>query len=269
MGAASRLERFGDVERFHMSKTVGGRPLYWTSVYRVGDALVDSGASSARRVFARFVRERPPTTVLTTHEHEDHIGNHAALPPGTRVLAPQLATEYLARGHPRFPFYRRFVWGYHEAAPGAQRVGEKADVGGRAFRVVQVNGHSRDHVAYLDERENGLYSGDAYMGKFKAARLEEDVLTEIASLRAMARLDPATLYPAHGAVIPRPRAKLLEVAEHFERLWARAWHLADRGVPIRRIAREVCGPQPAIGYFSLGEFSTQNMVVALLRRRPS
>lgn len=269
VGAVSRIESFeGGVERFHMARALAGRPLYWTSVYRVGGALVDSGCSSARPVFARWLRERAPEAVLTTHEHEDHIGNHALLA-GVPVHAPPLAAQFLARGHPPFPSYRRFVWGYHEAAPGARPVDGRVVVGDRTFRVFQVNGHSADHVAYLDEREQGLFSGDAYMGKFKAARLEEDVLTEVRTLRRMADLDPAVLYPAHGPVIPRPRARLVEVAEHFEGLWRLAWAHADRGMKPARIAREIVGREPAISFISMGEFSTTKLVLNLLRQRPT
>lgn len=266
---ASRIERFDGVTRVHMSRTVAGRPVQWTSVYRIGEAIVDSGCSSGRAVFAKLLRERAPVAVLTTHEHEDHIGNHAILPRGTVVHAPALAREFLERGHPRFPLYRRLVWGYHEKAPGARLAGDKVDVGGRAFRVIQVNGHSMDHVAYLDERENGLYSGDAYMGKFKAARLAEDVHTGIASLRRMADLDPAMLFPAHGPALPRPRERLLDTVAYFEDLARRAWALHDRGIPARRIAKEILGGPQWITRFSLGEFSETNLVTNLLRRSVS
>lgn len=266
---ATRREQHGDVERFHMARTIAGRPLVWVSVYRVGDVLVDSGCSSARRAFAPWLAERAVRVALTTHEHEDHIGNHAILPQGVETWAPRLAAEFLARGHPRFPLYRRVVWGYHEPAPGARVVGEKVDASGRAFRVVRTDGHSADHVAYLDERENGLFSGDAYMGKFRAARLEEDIITGIASLRRMADIDPATLFPAHGPVLPRPRAKLVDAAEHFEDLWRRAWTLRDAGATHRAIRRELFPREPAITYVSSGEFSCRNTVKNLLRARPS
>lgn len=265
----TRRERFGEVERFHMVKTVAGRPLVWVSVYRLGDVLVDSGCSSARAGFVPFLRERAVRAVLATHEHEDHIGNHSVLPPSASSFAPRLTTQFLERGHPRFPLYRRFVWGYHERAPGAKVVGEKVDAGGRSFRVVPTNGHSADHVAYLDERENGLYSGDAYMGKFKAARLEEDVLTEVASLRRMADLDPAMLFPAHGPVLERPRVKLLETIAYFEDLWRRAWKMRDAGATPRAIRRELFPREPLITYVSSGEFSCANTVANLLRARPS
>jgi len=277
-----------------MARRLPGLPPYVTSVYRVGDVLVDSGCSSGRAAFARWLRRCEPRFVLTTHEHEDHIGNHAILPAAAQVWAPALAARFLREGHPRFPLYRRVVWGYHERAAhlaislisrrqdakapregdlASWRLGDersvqpdKLDAGGRAFRVIPTDGHSVDHVAYLDERENALFSGDAYMGKFRAARLEEDLHTELASLRRMAELDPATLYPVHGPVLPRPRARLLDTVEHFEALWRRAWPMRERGVPMRRIARELLGGPAALTLISGGEFSETKLIANLLRR---
>ena len=260
-------ERHGEVERLHMTRRLPGLAPYFTSVYRIADVLVDSGCGSGRARFVPWMRERAVRHVLTTHEHEDHIGNHAALPKEATVWAPALAARFLEEGHPPFPLYRRIVWGYHEPAAGARVVGEKVDAGGRSFRVVRTDGHSADHVAYLDERENGLYSGDAYIGKFRAARLAEDVHEEIASLRRMADVDPAALFPAHGPVLPRPRARLLETAEHFESLARRAWAMRERGMTERRIAKELLGGPSFLTIFSGGEFSETNLVVDLLRAR--
>ena len=265
MGVVTRRERHGPVERLHAARAVAGRPLYFACVHRVGDAVVDSGIAPARRETLRFLAEAPFSTVLTTHEHEDHVGNHEALPAGVAVWAPPRAKALLDAGPPRIPLYRRATWGTHGAAPGARPLGRAVRTDAGTFTVVPTPGHSRDHVAYLHEETGALFSGDAYMGRFKAARREEDVLTGAASLRRMAELDPATLFPAHGPALPRPRARLLETAEHFETLAARARALAEKGVPRRRIARDLLGPEPWLTWFSLGEFSTANMVENLLR----
>jgi endoribonuclease LACTB2 len=266
VASLGKREPHGEVERFHMTRRLPGAAPYWTSVYRLGDVLVDSGCSSGRAAFVRWLRERPVQVVLTTHEHEDHVGNHPVLPRDAIVWAPALAVRFLEHGHPRFPLYRRIVWGYHEKAPGARVVADKVDAAGRSFRIVRTDGHSEEHVAYLDERENALFSGDAYMGKFRAARVAEDLHTELASLRRMAELDPATLYPAHGPVLPRPRAKLLETVEHFEALWRRAWSMRERGMTTRRIARELLGGPSFLTLYSLGEFSEARLIENLLRR---
>lgn len=245
-----------------MSKSRFGRALYWTSAYRVGDVLIDSGCSTGRSVFAPWLRERPVRVALATHEHEDHIGNHAALPDGVATYAPALAKRFLDEGHPRFPLYRRYVWGYHEPRPGARLLPDKVE----GFRVLPTNGHSTDHVSFLHEGLSAVFTGDAYMGKFRAARAEEDVHTGLDSLRRLADLDAAVMYPAHGPAVERPRAKLLDTVAYFEDLCREAWALRGRGWTTRRIARELLGGPGFLTLFSSGEFSEAKLIDNLLRR---
>jgi glyoxylase-like metal-dependent hydrolase (beta-lactamase superfamily II) len=137
------------------------------------------------------------------------------------------------------------------------------------FRVVPTPGHADDHVAFFDEDASALFTGDAYLGRFRAARTVEDVHTELDSMRRLADLDAAILYPGHGATVRRPRAKLLETVEHFESLARRAHALAAKGWGVRRIRREILGGEPLLTYISAGEFSANKLVENLLRRAPA
>lgn len=267
-GLRERVVRHGEVERLSASVAYAGRTLYWASVHLVDGVLIDSGPPHARPALLRFLASRPLHTVLTTHLHEDHVGNHEALPSGVRVVAPRETVALLESGPPRIPLYRRVTWGTHGRAPGAEVVGDEVRTPRRAFRVVNARGHSADHVAYLDESSGALYTGDAYLGRFKIARDEEDVHDEIATLRRLADLDPTTMFPGHGPIVERPRAKLVETAEHFETLARDAWRLADRGWGVRRIRRELFGAEPLLTLVSGYEFSCAKMVRNLLRRRP-
>jgi glyoxylase-like metal-dependent hydrolase (beta-lactamase superfamily II) len=262
MRIAERVETHGGVERHHVARVVPGKLQTWVSAYRVGEVIVDTSMPLARAAFARWLARAPVRACLTTHEHEDHVGNHELLPRGAVVYAPPIAARLLASGTPPFPIYRQFFWGYPRAK-GIEAKPAKGIVEG--FRVVPTPGHSADHVAYHDEATGALFSGDAYMGKFRAARLAEDVVTEVASLRRMADLDPAVLYPAHGPIVERPRKRLLEAADHFDDLRRRALTLREKGLRVRRIARELLGPEAGLTWISLGEFSHANMVRNLLR----
>lgn len=267
MPVAERVERVGDVERLWVSVAIAGRPWYWAIVHHVDGVLVDSGPSIARAAVMRFLRTRHTTHVLTTHLHEDHVGNHEALSADLRVVAPEATVRLLEDGPPRIPLYRRLTWGTHGPAPGARVVGDRVATPKRSFRVVPTPGHSMDHVAYLDETGSTVFTGDAYLGKPRTARLVEDVHTGLDSLRRLADLDVALLLPGHGPPVPRPRARLLDTVDHVEALARRCWKLHDAGTPPARIAREVMGRDPPLRWFSGGEFSTENLVENLLRRR--
>lgn len=265
---AERIERVGDVERLWVSVAPLGRPWYWAIVHRVGGVIVDTGPSVARRAVARFVAQRPIDAVLTTHLHEDHVGNHEVLPEGVPVWAPQGTLPLLENGPPRIPLYRRLTWGSHGPAPGARAVGDKVDAGARRFRVIPTPGHSDDHVAYLDEEASIVFTGDAFLGKPRIARDAEDVHTEVASLRRLADLDVDLLLSGHTPPLRRPREALLDGVAYYEGLARRAWKLHDAGRSVRHIRRELLGREPLLSYVSGFEFSAEKMVRNLLRRRP-
>ena len=247
-----------------MAHVVAGRPLYWVGCWRAGGVLVDSGCARGRPALEAFLRGRPVEALLTTHEHEDHVGNHAIV--HAPAYAPDRAARLLREGPPRLPFYRWLTWGAHGTAAGPVHAsGQRVEAGGRAWRVLPTPGHSGDHVAYLDERDNAVYSGDAFLGKLRAVREKEDVLLQMASVRRIAELDPSALRPAHGPALDRPRARLLEVADHFDALREKAVRLHARGWSPRRIRQELLGPEPWLYWFSQGAFSAENLVRSLLR----
>lgn len=261
-----RVDVVEGVERLSAAVAPAGRALYWATVHFVDGVLVDSGPAHARPALLRFLAARPLALVLTTHGHEDHVGNHEALPAGTRVLAPAATLPLLDSGPSRIPFYRRVTWGMHGPAPGASALGETVETPRGTWRVIPTPGHSDDHVSFFDEDAGAVYTGDAYLGKFKAARDVEDVHTGLASLRRLAELEPAILYPGHGPALHRPRARLLDTVEHFESLARRAHALAARGARVKDIRRELLGREPFLTYISAGEFSAEKLIENLLRR---
>lgn len=249
-----------------MARTVAGRAIYWTSLYYSEGVLIDSGCARGRDSVQKFLSQRRVDAALTTHEHEDHVGNHDLLT-GVEVFAPQRAIDILEKGPPRLPFYRWLAWGGHDKAPGiAKRVGNRVETSaGRAFSVMPAPGHSADHVVYLDENASAVYTGDAYFGKLRAVREKEDVPLQMQTLRRIAALDPAVLYPAHGTILERPRAKLLEVADYFDALREKARRLREKGHSTRRIRQDLFGSEPGMTYYSVGAFSAENVVKSLLR----
>lgn len=260
---AERRERHEDgVERLLMSHVVGGRALYFVGVCRIGDVLIDSGCSWGRPVLERWLHERPVAAVLTTHEHEDHVGNHEAIQ--AEMFAPRRAVDLLTEGPPPLPPYRWVTWGSHGKAPHVKPLPERLEVGGHRFEVMPTPGHSSDHVVYLDQGSTALFTGDAYLGRLKAIRAKENLPLQLQSLARMADLDPAVLHPSHGPVVRRPREKLLDTVDHFERLGRKARALHEKGWTPRRIRQQLLGPEPGLTYVSLGGFSAENLIRSLL-----
>jgi glyoxylase-like metal-dependent hydrolase (beta-lactamase superfamily II) len=135
--------------------------------------------------------------ILVTHTDVDHIGGVAALAEGTgaEVWAPAGEVEALRTGETR---------GGLRVAPHdpAHTVGggDEITVGGIAFDVVDVPGHSSGHVAFHHDGE--LFAGDLlFAGSVGRVDLEGgDWDTLLASVRGLLdRFPPDTVvYPGHG-----------------------------------------------------------------------
>ncbi|HWG92009.1 MAG TPA: MBL fold metallo-hydrolase, partial [Candidatus Thermoplasmatota archaeon] len=136
---------------------------------------------------------------------------------------------------------------------------------GRRFRVVHTPGHCRDHVSFFEEETGWLFAGDAYLGRMRVARPDENVPQIMASLELMQALGPERLFPAHGVAIDRrPGEALSDTLQYLEDLQARARTLQGRGKSVKAIAKELLGPEPFLSYVSGGEFSARRLIESLL-----
>ena len=145
----------------------------WTLVDDAGRALfVDPG--EAAPVLAAIAGGLQPAGVLLTHHHNDHVGGTAELLarwPDLPVIAPR----------------------DERIAVAARRVceGDRVDVAGWSFAVLEVPGHTRSHVAF---HGHGLvFCGDTLFS-LGCGRLFEGTPEEMhASLSRLSALPDTTL----------------------------------------------------------------------------
>lgn len=136
--------------------------------------------------------------ILLTHWHGDHTGGVADL------LAHDARTKV------------------HKHKPGQNQQGI---ANGQVFRTqgatlgaVLTPGHAIDHMCFVLEEENALFTGDNVLGHGYC--VAEDLGTYTVSLRLMAGLGCTTGYPGHGAVIknlPRKMATYIKQRDSRER----------------------------------------------------
>lgn len=77
--------------------------------------------------------------------------------------------------------------------------GEIFQTQGATLRAVLTPGHSVDHMCFLLEENNALFTGDNVLGH--GYSVAEDLEAYTSSLRLMANLKCAVGYPGHGQVI--------------------------------------------------------------------
>ena len=134
--------------------------------------IVDPG--DAAPVLAELADAPQPHAVLLTHHHHDHIGGVDALLqhwPGLPVIAPRDARIALA----------------------SRRVGhgDTLESGPWRFRVIEIPGHTRSHIAFFGE--GLLFCGDTLFS-LGCGRLFEGTPVQMqASLHALASLPGDTL----------------------------------------------------------------------------
>jgi len=121
-------------------------------------------------------------TILNTHWHADHAGGNAAIIAATGAVA--IGPAEIAR-----------------AAPTPDRIvahGDEVRLGETVFGVIDVGGHTLQHIAYFDAADNVAFVGDALFA-LGCGRLFEGKPEQMwDSLQRLAALPDKTLvYCAH------------------------------------------------------------------------
>lgn len=126
--------------------------------------------------------------VLLTHWHGDHTGGV----PDLIRLYPHLSNSIFK----------------HSPSNGQQPIidGQVFRVEGATVRAMHSPGHSHDHMCFILEEENAMFTGDNVLGHGTSA--VELLGIWMASLRLMQSSGCRVGYPAHGAVIADLLAKI-------------------------------------------------------------
>jgi hydrolase len=134
--------------------------------------------------------------ILLTHWHGDHTGG-----------VPDLISHE--------PSLARHVY---KALPDRDQNGiddgQIFSVPGATIRAVFTPGHSIDHMCFLLEEENALFTGDNVLGH--GYSVAPDLGQYMQSLERMKGLGATLGYPAHGAVIEDLNARVEEYIHHKE-----------------------------------------------------
>jgi glyoxylase-like metal-dependent hydrolase (beta-lactamase superfamily II) len=178
-----------------------------TNTYLVGTtdvAVIDPGplleAHTQSIVDAVAARGGTIRWVVVTHHHPDHA-------PGAPALAAATGTEVIG-------------FGPVETFAPDRRAGEGWVLTGPDFslRALHTPGHASDHLCWLLEERELLFSGDHVMqGSTVVIRPPDgDMATYLASLRRL--LDPGagfvSIAPGHGRLIDNPNEVIAGIVAH-------------------------------------------------------
>ncbi|KAJ5174335.1 uncharacterized protein N7482_000212 [Penicillium canariense] len=131
---------------------------------------------------------------LLTHWHGDHVGG-----------LPDL--QRLCPGAQVFKHHREPEDKYTDIQDG-----QVFRVEGATLRALYTPGHTEDHMVFVLEEEDAMFTGDNVLGHGTA--VFEDLTTYLASLHRMRDRVQGRGYPGHGAVVESATARITEYIQH-------------------------------------------------------
>jgi endoribonuclease LACTB2 len=107
------------------------------------------------------------------------------------------------------------VYQYHTARSDGRRPiqdGQKFETEGATLRAFHCPGHTDDHMAFILEEEDAMFTADNVLGQGTA--VFEDLALYMKSLDGMRQQFTGRAYPGHGPVIVDGPAKISEYIKH-------------------------------------------------------
>lgn len=187
-----------------------------TGTYLVGHgevAVIDPGPDLPEHLDAllRAVQGERVTHIVVTHTHADHS-------PLARPLAQATGATVYGRSavvtHDDEPLEAGDDLAFRPDVP--LEDGDRLTGPGWTLETVATPGHASNHLCFRLPEENALFSGDHVMGwsTTVVSPPDGDMGDYLASLDKVAALNPATLWPTHGAPVTDPAPFIAAYRQH-------------------------------------------------------
>ena len=264
------VEQHGHVLAIRMSRSLFGRPFWWTTAYWIDGLLIDTGPRFAARALLNALRNLHVDQVLITHAHEDQTGGLAAVlqqyPKAVVYTSARTLPILATPARLVLPLYRRLVWGRPQPCGVAQsldRVDNQIRTPSYTFRAIETPGHTPDHTALFEPHQRWLFSGDVFIHSQNSAwAVEADLFGVVCSLRTLADLRPERLFPSDGRISRTPLPELHGKIGHLLKLTRDVAQLDALGLAKDEIVLRLFQKEPPLYFWTAGHYSAANLIDA-------
>ncbi|MCP3875925.1 MAG: MBL fold metallo-hydrolase [Desulfobacteraceae bacterium] len=262
---------FKGIKGFKLGWSLLGPPLMTVYCYVIGDLMVDTAQSHMQKQVLSIAKAQKIKRICLTHHHEDHSGNAAVI---HKTLNAMVYGHAITIKKMAVPFnilpYQKYVWG--KAMP--LKMDEhplEIDTNFGTMISIHTPGHSKDHTAYFLKEKGVLFSGDLYLSdKIKFFRSDEDIGTQIVSLKKILTLDFDTLLCCHYPKREQGKKRIEAKLAFLEDLYGKIIRLWEKGFPEKQIFKALDLKEDYfIKYFCFGNVSLLNGVRSAVRHYKS
>ena len=258
---------FNGIKGFKLGSSLFGPPMMTVYCYVFGNIMIDTGFSHVQKETLEIAKNNNIKRIFLTHHHEDHSGNAAVIKKAVNadVYGDSLTIKKMSLSF-NIPLYQKYVWG--KATPLTMKpVPNNIETGMGAMIPVHTPGHSKDHTVYFIKDAGVLFSGDLYLGdKIKFFRADENMGTQISSLKRVLKLDFETLLCAHHPKLEHGKKHMENKLSFLEDLYGSIVELWKKGYREKQIfAALKLKEELFIKYFCFGNVSMINGVKSAVK----
>lgn len=208
-GKPTRLGQFSTPVRRILGRNPGPMTGPGTNSYLIGDAtlcLVDPGPRDDAQFdsFMAAIGSSRLAYILVTHTHSDHSPGALRLHEATGAELVGLVAPAVI-GHDR-SFIPGKTWQHDDAI----------DCGEYTIRLLHTPGHVSNHICFLLEQEQLLFTGDHILQGTTSVILppDGDMSDYLESLGYLHTLPLQALAPGHGEIMSQPREEISKLVAH-------------------------------------------------------